>query len=102
MVLLRFPVIRVLFSRTCMSLLHLPWAFWAPLSHGLTASPKVGSYNQIGLCTSPQVTTEAEDHTISHYIPVLKKSSPSAYGQDDTLADNLWEYTEQQLRDWGN
>ncbi|KAF8435297.1 hypothetical protein BGX38DRAFT_1217602 [Terfezia claveryi] len=63
-----------------------------------TASPKVGSYNQTGLCTSPQVTTEDGG---SYYIPVLKKSSPSAYGQDDTLADELWEYTEQQLRDRG-
>jgi len=63
-----------------------------------TTSPEVGSYTEIGLCTSPEVTVEDGG---SYYTPVLKKSSPSAYGQDDTLADKLWEYTEQQLRDRG-
>ncbi|KAF8428266.1 short-chain dehydrogenase/reductase [Tirmania nivea] len=64
----------------------------------LLTSPEVGSYNEIGLCTSPQVTTEDGG---SYYLPVLKKGTPSVYGQDDALADRLWEYTEQQLRDRG-
>jgi len=64
----------------------------------LTVSPEVGSYNQIGLCTSPQITVEDGG---SYYIPVMKKGTPSAYGQDGVLADKLWEYTEQQLGDRG-
>ena len=63
----------------------------------LTISPDVGCYTQIELCTSPKVTVEDGG---SYYLSTLK-SAPSEYGQDDALADRLWEYTEQQLRDRG-
>lgn len=64
----------------------------------LMTSAEVGSYTQIGLCTSPQITVEDGG---SYFVPVLKKATPTKYGQDDTLADKLWDWTEQQLRDRG-
>ncbi|KAF8477340.1 retinol dehydrogenase 12 [Kalaharituber pfeilii] len=57
-----------------------------------------GSYNQIALCTSPKVTVKDGG---SYYHPVMKKETPSSFAQDEKLADKLWEYTENVLKEKG-
>lgn len=59
---------------------------------------EIGSFNQIACCTSPEVTVQDGG---AYYIPVLKKSVPSGFGQDEALADKLWDYTEEELRGRG-
>ena len=68
-----------------------------PLKY-IASSPEAGSHNQIAMCTAPEVTL---DDGGAYYLPVLRKSSPSKFALDDTLADDLWEYTEAKLKEKG-
>ena len=68
-----------------------------PLKTFMT-SVTVGSYNQIALCTSPKITVK--DGGL-YFLPVLQQGKPTSYGEDDELAEKLWVYTEDALKEKG-
>ena len=50
--------------------------------------------------TFPAATSE-EAKTGTYYVPIATESSGSKYSRDPKLAEELWEWTEQQLTEHG-
>ena len=55
------------------------------------ATPQQGALNQLYVCTSPEI--EEKDLRGLYFTPVGKVTSPSALGQSDALAEELWNFS---------
>ena len=52
-----------------------------------------GAYNQLWAATADKVELKSG----CYYTPVAALTKPSGYGQDDKMAEALWEWTENEL-----
>ncbi|RUS18907.1 hypothetical protein BC937DRAFT_88179 [Endogone sp. FLAS-F59071] len=56
-----------------------------------------GALTQMYLATSPEV--EEKDIRGQYYVPIAKPGTPSKYALNDKLAEELWEWTENTLKE---
>lgn len=65
---------------------------------GVYITPEQGSFNSLWAVTGSEVT---HDMSGGYFVPVGQRKNPSKLAQDADLADRLWRWTEQQLREKG-
>ncbi|KDQ62504.1 hypothetical protein JAAARDRAFT_30409 [Jaapia argillacea MUCL 33604] len=77
---------------------YLSWFVRLPI---VTVSPEQGSYTSLFTAASPVVRARSEEFKGAYITPVGKITKPSASAQSDELAAELWETTENLLKDLG-
>ena len=66
-------------------------SIWKWAQPWLAASPEKGALTQLYLATHPDV--EKNNIRGEYFIPIAKKSTASAFGRDQKLAEKLWDFS---------
>jgi hypothetical protein len=67
-------------------------AIGSMLSSIVALTPKQGALTSLYCATSPDIVTKNLKN--KYFIPIAQEDTPRAIGQDVSLADRLWEFTE--------
>lgn len=74
----------------------LRWGLWA-VGGWVMGDVHYGALNQLWACTAPK----EEVRRSIYYVPVGSASAGSKFAKDEALAEQLWEYTESELKKHG-